>query len=393
MSTAHETNEVKEPSHTAIATKTKRRFRGCRLGALVILLIGVVACVLEFAVLLGGTGGNQGGMWMDEWVLKVNTSRVGQDIIRFERASSSSSSPTSSASPTRTTAPSNPLDPLNPFSTASPLNPDNMFNGLTGSIQPILGNLTDMVNEGMGDVINGMTQGIIDQTGIKDFYYLYADSICKGDVANGSSAAKKNSDGVAIEKCESWSAATDHLIPTIQSSLVVGTTNISVPILAQLAKGAGGVSAMLSNLQTAIFAFLIISLATILLGILFALPSIVFSASRLLVYINVAVWNLACISSFVAAILLTILAVVVPLAVGDLLGAVGIVMSSGTQAMVFLWVVWVCCLLVGVYWIAVWFVEVRLSGFCKRRRTEAEVGNWRGIMREVWRDWKGVRDV
>lgn len=69
------------------------------------------------------------------------------------------------------------------------------------SLEPVLGNLTDSVNDGLGDAINQVTEGLAAQIGIKDFYYLYLSGICEGNFSNGTRA---NGDGVVVEKCASW---------------------------------------------------------------------------------------------------------------------------------------------------------------------------------------------
>lgn len=127
---------------------------------------------------------------------QLNVSRVGQDIIRFEAATA-----TSSTTPSATTSSSsNPLDPLNPFSTSSPLNPNNPDNPLS----PLLGNLTDTVDDGLQTAVNDVIEAIVDQAGVRDFYYLYLNRVCEGDIAEGSGG---NEDGIAVDTCPSYADA------------------------------------------------------------------------------------------------------------------------------------------------------------------------------------------
>ncbi|CAI6337992.1 unnamed protein product [Periconia digitata] len=375
-----------------------RRWRWMGVGVVV---LGVVGFVLGILVVLAG---RERGVYGGQFLVKLNTSRVGQDIIRFERASSSAAAATrtatsrqlqSTAAPTQTTT-LNPLDSLNPFSTASPLNPanpDNPLHSLAPAVDSLLGNLMDSVNDGLGDALDQIVEGLVDEVGVQDFYYLYLSGICEGNFGNGTGV---NKDGVLVGKCVSWSDASASFhssFKNVQSSIVVGLTNISVPLIADLTQGIGGVSSTLSGIRTALFAFLIIGLTTSLLTVLLAIPSVFFPDSRLLIITNVLVSDLACISSFVSAVLITTLVVVVPWAIGDLLAGVGVVMSRGETVLAFLWVKWGCCQIIAVYWTTVWFVEVRRSSFFRRTRTGDEIGNWKGILGEIRRDLKGAKEL
>lgn len=68
-SSSYERNDVKALPRPPMASRAKSCFRKCRLGAVFAIVVGIVACVLGFAVVLAGRGG--GGAWMEEWALKV----------------------------------------------------------------------------------------------------------------------------------------------------------------------------------------------------------------------------------------------------------------------------------------------------------------------------------
>jgi hypothetical protein len=110
---------------------------------------------------------------------QFNTSRVGQDVITFERATPTSAAPSAASSTT-----ANPLDSLNPFSTSSPLNPMNPnspLNGLSGMLGEVSGNLTDAVDSGLGKLVNGAVEEMVQETGIRDVYYVYLLKLCTAD--------------------------------------------------------------------------------------------------------------------------------------------------------------------------------------------------------------------
>ena len=87
------------------------------------------------------------------------------------------------------------------------------------------------------------------------------------------------------------------------------------------------------------------------------------------------------------------LVVGVPWAIGSLAESIGVGIARGVTVLVFLWVVWGCCAGGSAYWFAVWFVEVRKTGFARRERGRGEEGNWKGIGGEIGREWKGDREL
>ena len=93
--------------------------------------------------------------------------------------------------------------------TSSPLNPadsDSPLSGLGDTLGSLSGNLTDAVNDGPGDAVTAMVEGVINQTGIKDFYYVYVQKVCYGIVARGDDGS---ADGVNVDDCRSWEEARD----------------------------------------------------------------------------------------------------------------------------------------------------------------------------------------
>lgn len=120
-------------------------------------------------------------------------------MITFEKASATTTSSSASAT-------ANPLDPLNPFSPSSPLNPanpDNPLKGLEDSLGDIASNLTDAVNDGLGDAVNELMEDVVEQTGVKDLYYVYVQKICSGSAVGGDGSEVK------IDDCRSYKEASD----------------------------------------------------------------------------------------------------------------------------------------------------------------------------------------
>lgn len=119
-------------------------------------------------------------------------------------------------------------------------------------------------------------------------------------------------------------------------------------------------------------------------------PAVYFPQSRLLVYLNAFSSSLATACGIVAAILLSAVFVLIGL-VDNFSNTVGIQIERGGTALLFVWLSAVFAGFSMLYWTTVWFVETRKSSFVKRHRDGDEMGNWRGMGKEVWRDIKGRR--
>ncbi|KAF2690946.1 hypothetical protein K458DRAFT_483073 [Lentithecium fluviatile CBS 122367] len=368
-------------------TTPKSATRRFRVSAVLSGLLAIVSFVLSLLVLIAG---KEPGYVKNVYLVKMNTTEIGQNFIQFDAASS-----TTSIAPTATTSSSsNPLDPLNPFSTASPLNPNNPNNPLNPNnpdnrLSGVISNLTASVNDGLGDAVNQIVSGLVDQAEVKGVYFLHLNRVCvrkEGD----------ETDGGVIERCVSYDVATDSLhkaVSNIPSSLVIGLTNISVPLIANVSQSTDSLFSILSSIRRAILAFLILSAIGSGLTFLFAIPSVLFSHSHLFVYANLYVTHLASTFAFLAALLLTVLIIVATSLIGRLGEALGLVLERGPMVLTFVWISWAMMALAGAYWGLVWFVEVRRWSFMKRVRTDEEVGNWRGMRKEVWTDLKGKKSL
>lgn len=65
------------------------------------------------------------------------------------------------------------MSPLNPN------NPDNPLSQLTNSLEPIIGNLTDSLNDGLGNAVNQVVGGLFDQAGVRGVYSVYLNRVCE----------------------------------------------------------------------------------------------------------------------------------------------------------------------------------------------------------------------
>lgn len=155
-------------------------------------------------------------------------------------------------------------------------------------------------------------------------------------------------------------------------------------------------SADMDGVRKAIFASLIVSLIGSFFSAISAVPGITFPHSRLLAYMNIFWSFLASTFAFLAAAMLTILIAGIFAAVGRIgsMGGVQVLQVwQGGSVLLLAWLAWVLVSLSLVYWGLIWFVEVRRSSFTRRKRSEDEVGNWKGIAGEVRMDFKGGKIV
>jgi hypothetical protein len=297
---------------------------------------------------------------------------------------------------------------LNPLSTNSPFNPENPnnpLNGLGNSLGDIASNLTDVVNDGLGDAVNGVVAGVVNQTGIKDFYFVFVQRICSGSFVSEDGI---DADAVKIDDCRSYEEAGDSkldcqnadseltsaditaLSTRVRSSIVIGDTQVSIPLLARLISSLDSVVDNVNALRKAVLAFLIITMIGSMLSTVSILPAMYFPQSRLLVYFNMFWPALATCFAFLAAILVSAMAVLASLLNG-FSDTVGVQVDLGGIALLLVWLSFVFVSLITFYWTSVWFVETRKASFIKRRRDEDEVGHWRGVGKEIWRDLNGRR--
>jgi hypothetical protein len=145
----------------------------------------------------------------------------------------------------------------------------------------------------------------------------------------------------------------------------------------------------MSLLRKVLFAFLIISLLGSILATLVSFAAIFLPKLRLLVYLALIFSSFEAMTSLLVAVILTVLVGGVVTAVNGFGNAVSLYIEQGHTALVFIWLRCLFINLAASYWFAIWFVDVRTISFVRRVRTEEEVGNWRGFVKEAKRDLKG----
>jgi hypothetical protein len=152
-------------------------------------------------------------------------------------------------------------------------------------------------------------------------------------------------------------------------------------------------SKRLVGVRIAIFVFLTISLLGSGFAALSAFPAIIFPHSRLLIFFNMAWTHVASLSASLAALISTALILSVSVVAETFGKKAGIQAELGGSVLLFIWLAWLLISLPVFYWCAIWFVDVRRSSILKRMRSDDEIGNWRGIGKELSRDFGGGNKV
>jgi hypothetical protein len=183
-------------------------------------------------------------------------------------------------------------------------------------------------------------------------------------------------------------AALHRIVSSNISTLVIGQNRISIPLIAKLADSGDVLLSALDTIRSATVGFLIVSLTNSGLIAILAIPTLLFRESRLLVITNIVASCISFLFAFVAALLLTVLAVGITSLLRDLGSANGLSVERGTQMLIFMWASWGAMAIVTIYWGTVWFVEVRRWSLVRKARTDEEIGDWRGMGKEVWRTFR-----
>ncbi|RYN57558.1 hypothetical protein AA0118_g7691 [Alternaria tenuissima] len=225
----------------------------------------------------------------------------------------------------------------------------------------------------------------VNEEALADVYYLHLRTVCSGSISNSPDDA---SDVVIVERCESYSTASDRL--STLTTPAVGSRDSLSPIFL-VSTLLNTMVTILAGVRQAIFASLLISLVGAGFSAVSAIPAIFFPHSKLLAYFNMFWPVLASAFAFVAAILLTVVISGVFLLAGEIVDVAGTDVVQGTSVLLIVWLAWLLVSLSVVYWGIVWFVEVRQSSFTRRKRSDDEVGNWKGIGREIRSDVKGSK--
>ncbi|KAN0104969.1 hypothetical protein V8E51_010714 [Hyaloscypha variabilis] len=368
--------------------ETPRQKSGIRLTAVFPFAFSSAAFILTLLAVLSGT---QPSTFEDGDMVTLNTSKVGQNIIKFTPATNtpkrnsildlfgldpSATQSASAAAATSTTAAGDFLNSL--------LGPaQGILDDLGSAFDGIVSNLTTDLDSGLTNLENELAASLTKDLGIQQYYSLYVSGICMGsyDNATDPTSATNNT------KCMTYQNATSSLSNfSIPNSIKLGTTNVSVPILASVSGAGGTITNAVTILTKAMLAFFILSLigsasTAIGSGVGFLLPE-----NPIIIYSNLGFSTLGSIFQVVGAALATAVIAALNLAASSIGNGVGVYSTQGKTFLIFVWLSFALLVTSNWYWLAIWFVEVREFTLRVRRRGSDEIGNWRGLPREIWGD-------
>ncbi|KAK8089976.1 hypothetical protein PG997_004937 [Apiospora hydei] len=325
-----------------------------RLSAVIPIICSAVAFVLLIVLVTAGTkpGTNSG-----YYLLKLNTSEVGTNLVEIKTANTSSTTTGS------------------------------IIGGITGLIPGLDGavnNLTSEVNQGLQDIVNELIKAASDSLGLEDEYDIYLQNICKGNRVDPNNP----NSNIKIDSCPGFKVVGDALKSTtnITSFVVVGNTNVSFPFLETISDTGSTTGSALLAATTANAAFLYVGLVVSGLVAITSLASLVLPRARLLTLGNLLIASLAPGFLAISAIVSTTVVYVIHTVLGTFGNAFTIGAKIGGPALA---LVWISLILSGVsfsYWALVWFVDARRSIWARFRRPAEQEGEWKATFLATWRN-------
>jgi hypothetical protein len=158
--------------------------------------------------------------------------------------------------------------------------------------------------------------------------------------------------------------------------------------------GAGGIVGTATTVLTkAVFAFFIISLVGSGVSTLGSLAGIILPQNRILIYINGGFSSMGLLFHSIGSIAATATIAAINAIANNVGNDVGLNSIAGTKFLIFVWISFALVLFSSTYWVAIWFVEFRRHSLQVRRRTPEQIGNWRGVFREVLGDFRSDKEV
>ncbi|KAK1978185.1 hypothetical protein LZ30DRAFT_599711 [Colletotrichum cereale] len=345
---------------------------GGRVSAIVPIIASAVAVALSIVLLAAGASPGTAG---DDFWLSLNTSKVGESIIRIQAANNTNGNGGGGGG----------------LLNGLPGDPTGITQGIGSTLGGLLGNLTNSIGDGVQDIQGQLVGNLTELLGVKDNYRLYLTKICEATYADESNPDSK----VTVNNCKSYddkASGLRNVTDSIPSSFVVGTANVSVPLVAALAGSLGQVSGMASGGAKAMTALLAIGAICTGVVLLATLPILLLGFLRVLVLVSLVFSLIGSLALPAFAIVTTGLVYGGRNMLRKPMDAFGIEMQTGGPFVAMAWVAAVASMAAATYWFMVWFVSFRRTAFSRRKRTENEVGNWRGIFREVKGDlktWEG----
>lgn len=335
---------------------------------------------------------------------QVNVSRIGQNLIRItptnisSAALASSSSGDDSADSSQNNAlqcflgnltaclqsPTLPTPPLPTPALPTPVLPTT---ALPTPVTSSISSISSQAASAASSAISNLTR--IQPS--SDIYNFYVTKVCQGKFVD-----EDNPDSNFITTgCVSYSDKTNGLgqivnvTNSIPSSLLIGTTaNITIPPIAGVKHAIASVMPAVASVSSVIFALVVIR---IIAGTLALIGSalLFIDIRRFVVFTMLTFATLANISLLLAAGITTGVVVLQADTISGLAEALSVEVQYGANFLIVEWVTAAFAIVGSAYWLVVWFVEFRTLTFSRRRRSDKQIGNWKGTWSELKQDFRG----
>ncbi|KAH7361859.1 hypothetical protein B0T11DRAFT_327997 [Plectosphaerella cucumerina] len=347
-----------------------------RLLAIIPALLATVTVALSIVLLVAGSGPSTapGFFW-----LSFNTTNLGGDLIEITRDGSSNGGDSGNGGNTGLPLPGGGTLPT-PGGAIGDL-----FGGLRGSLDSLLDDMVNAINSGVGDLQSSILGNLTDALGVKDNYRLYLSEICEGSLSDPNNPSSQ----IRMQKCVPYSETKEglrNITNSIPSSLSVGGTTVSVPLVEALTQTLDSLLSLATHGSRALLALRIISVISNGTVMLASFAIIILGNRRFLIRTNLVSSLIGGTTTLLFAAVMTGLIVAGRSALESLGGSVGLQVTQGNAFLAVGWIIAGFASGAALYWFTVWFVEFRLSSFKRRSRTGDEIGNWRGILSEVKSD-------
>ncbi|PQE08468.1 sur7 protein [Rutstroemia sp. NJR-2017a BBW] len=311
---------------------------------------------------------------------KLKTLNLGHNLVEFAPVNATTANTTSTIDISSLTSRSTPLevtkrDAASDFATA-------LFGMVVSAVREIIDKIKVGDSNGLNEIENEMVTNVTDAVGLADFYSLHVMRICRGSISTDSRWS--------ITSCSNYSDALSgltQLTAATPSTFRIINTTLTIPLLGLASTSVPNTASLLNIGTIAILALyglaLIGSGATMILSLIY-----LFKPSSRIGYCALFFSFLGMNFTLTFTLNLTAVTIMVKNVVSQLEPALGVEASSGSAFLGSSWVAVTCCLVYNQYWIIVWLVEIRTIAFKRRTRTDEEIGNWKGAVRELKDDFK-----
>ncbi|PQE09999.1 sur7 protein [Rutstroemia sp. NJR-2017a BVV2] len=349
-------------------------------------LISFVTSLVAF--LLGGItifSGSNDGVLGDYYFMRLKTQSLGQNLIEFAAVNATTANTTSTIDISSLTSRSSSLeitkrDTASDFATA-------LFGMVVSAVREIIDKIKVGDSNGLNEIENEMVTNVTDAVGLADFYSLHVMRICRGSISTDSKWS--------ITSCSNYSDALSgltQLTAATPSTFRIINTTLTVPLLGLASTSVPNTASLLNIGTIAILALyglaLIGSGATMILSLIY-----LFKPTARIGYCALFFSFLGMNFTLTFTLNLTAVTIMVKNVVSQLEPALGVEASSGSAFLGSSWVAVICGLVYNQYWIIVWLVEIRTIAFKRRTRSDEEIGNWKGAVRELKGDFKKPVEV